>query len=302
MAGDVGDQPLAARAGPRSTSGFSSTWGPSALIRPSSALRSRKARPPRAASQPSSGLPTSPTSTSRTRGHPLPDRPAPVAERDASLAVPSVRGASSACSSARSAVVMPVLTMVMGQPPGGWALSVTPSPRPDKTDWRTKFVSCSISPMPSARRVRLSARPAPGRPVRGPLPGRCWPLVVFVATVVVAAADLPADAARRAAGPGPGRAVRAGVVCCARGSPSCASTTTGYRVATGARRRREGRPRWTDVEDAVTASPRGVPCVVLRLRDGGTTTIPVQALAVDRTTSRATCATSCSAGRALRPL
>ena len=40
--------------------------------------------------------------------------------------------------------------------------------------------------------------------------------------------------------------------------------------------------RWTEVEDAVTASPRGVDCVVLRLRDGRTTTIPVQVLAADR--------------------
>jgi hypothetical protein len=40
--------------------------------------------------------------------------------------------------------------------------------------------------------------------------------------------------------------------------------------------------RWTEVEDAVTASPRGVDCLVLRLRDGRTTTIPVQVLAADR--------------------
>ncbi len=40
--------------------------------------------------------------------------------------------------------------------------------------------------------------------------------------------------------------------------------------------------RWTEVEDAVTASPRGVDCVVLRLRNGRTTTIPVQVLAADR--------------------
>jgi hypothetical protein len=39
--------------------------------------------------------------------------------------------------------------------------------------------------------------------------------------------------------------------------------------------------RWTEVEDAVAASPRGVDCVVLRLRDGRTTTIPVQVLAAD---------------------
>lgn len=39
---------------------------------------------------------------------------------------------------------------------------------------------------------------------------------------------------------------------------------------------------WTDVADAATASPRGIPCVVLHLTDGRRTTIPVQALAVDR--------------------
>jgi hypothetical protein len=41
------------------------------------------------------------------------------------------------------------------------------------------------------------------------------------------------------------------------------------------------RARWTDVEDAVTAVVMDAPCVVLRLRDGRTTTIPVQVLAVD---------------------
>lgn len=39
---------------------------------------------------------------------------------------------------------------------------------------------------------------------------------------------------------------------------------------------------WKDVADAGTGSPRGIPCVVLTLRDGRTTTIPVSALAVDR--------------------
>lgn len=40
--------------------------------------------------------------------------------------------------------------------------------------------------------------------------------------------------------------------------------------------------RWPEVEDAVASSPRGIPCVVIRLRDGRTTTIPVEALAADR--------------------
>ena len=40
--------------------------------------------------------------------------------------------------------------------------------------------------------------------------------------------------------------------------------------------------RWKDVEDAVTTTIADAPVVVLRLRDGRTTTIPVQMLAVDR--------------------
>jgi hypothetical protein len=40
--------------------------------------------------------------------------------------------------------------------------------------------------------------------------------------------------------------------------------------------------RWTAVEDAVTATRHDVPCVVLRLKDGRTTTIPVGVLATDK--------------------
>ena len=40
--------------------------------------------------------------------------------------------------------------------------------------------------------------------------------------------------------------------------------------------------RWRDVEDAVAASPRGVDCVVLRLRDGRTTSIQVAAVDASR--------------------
>ncbi|MGN0062609.1 MAG: hypothetical protein ACI379_00080 [Nocardioides sp.] len=40
--------------------------------------------------------------------------------------------------------------------------------------------------------------------------------------------------------------------------------------------------RWADVEDAVTATVAGAPVVQLRLRDGRTSTIPVQMLATDR--------------------
>lgn len=40
--------------------------------------------------------------------------------------------------------------------------------------------------------------------------------------------------------------------------------------------------RWKDVDDAVTTTVQGAPCLVLRLRDGRSTTIPVGVLATDR--------------------
>ncbi len=58
-------------------------------------------------------------------------------------------------------------------------------------------------------------------------------------------------------------------------------TEDGYQVR---RIRGAGVPaaHWKDVEDAVTTHVHGSPCVVLRLRDGRTTTIPVETLNVDR--------------------
>lgn len=40
--------------------------------------------------------------------------------------------------------------------------------------------------------------------------------------------------------------------------------------------------RWAEVEDAVTMHVRNTACLVLRLRDGRSTTIPVEVLAIDR--------------------
>lgn len=60
--------------------------------------------------------------------------------------------------------------------------------------------------------------------------------------------------------------------------------------------------RWTDVADAVTATPRGIPCVVLHLKDGGTTTIPVQALAIDREEFVRELQGHLQRGQGLRPL
>jgi hypothetical protein len=39
--------------------------------------------------------------------------------------------------------------------------------------------------------------------------------------------------------------------------------------------------RWTDVEDAVATTRLGEKCVLIRLRDGGSTTIPMSAIAAD---------------------
>lgn len=52
---------------------------------------------------------------------------------------------------------------------------------------------------------------------------------------------------------------------------------TGYRVRM-VRGAGATEARWTDVEDVVTATVTGERCVVLRLRDGRTTTIPVRML------------------------
>ena len=62
------------------------------------------------------------------------------------------------------------------------------------------------------------------------------------------------------------------------------------------------RARWSEVEDVVTASPRDIPCVVLRLRDGATTTIPVEALAVDREQFIHELKAHLDRGQGLRPL
>jgi hypothetical protein len=60
--------------------------------------------------------------------------------------------------------------------------------------------------------------------------------------------------------------------------------------------------RWTDVEDVVAATVRGERCVVLRLRDGRTTTIPVRMLAADADTFVKDLQTHLNAGHGYRRL
>lgn len=60
--------------------------------------------------------------------------------------------------------------------------------------------------------------------------------------------------------------------------------------------------RWKDVEDAVTSERLGSPVLVLRLRDGRTTTIPVALLHVDREAFANTVADHLNRGHGIRPL
>ncbi|WP_372728892.1 hypothetical protein [Nocardioides sp.] len=59
---------------------------------------------------------------------------------------------------------------------------------------------------------------------------------------------------------------------------------------------------WTEVEDASTGTPRGIPCVVLRLQDGRTTTIPAAALAADREEFVRDLQAHLQRGQGLRPI
>ncbi|MCF6378095.1 hypothetical protein L2K70_10815 [Nocardioides KLBMP 9356] len=60
--------------------------------------------------------------------------------------------------------------------------------------------------------------------------------------------------------------------------------------------------RWKDVEDAVTTTIADSPVVVLRLRDGRTTTIPVEVLATDREEFVRNLQRHLRDGQGLRPL
>lgn len=59
------------------------------------------------------------------------------------------------------------------------------------------------------------------------------------------------------------------------------ASAQGYRIAfvRGAGVREA---RWVDIQEAVTTMPAGTPCLELRLKKGGATTIPVTILSIDR--------------------
>ena len=60
--------------------------------------------------------------------------------------------------------------------------------------------------------------------------------------------------------------------------------------------------RWKDVEDAVTTEVAGSPVLVMRLRDGRTTTIPVEMVAADRDAFARDVVEHLQRGQGLRPL
>lgn len=79
----------------------------------------------------------------------------------------------------------------------------------------------------------------------------------------------------------------------------CAEDGYVVRLVRGAGVRRAA---WTDVADAVTTTTRGIPCLVLRLHDGGTTSIPVALLAIDREEFVRQMQRHLGAGQRVRPL
>lgn len=105
-------------------------------------------------------------------------------------------------------------------------------------------------------------------------------LFVVVLTLAVALLDLPVGFLT-AGVLGAAIVVLAGSLFLTRRSSVVRLDETGYRVRM-VRGAGTTEARWTDVEDVVTAHIAGEPCVVLRLRDGRTTTIPVRMLAADR--------------------
>ena len=103
--------------------------------------------------------------------------------------------------------------------------------------------------------------------------------LVLVTTILVVAADWSITVVLAVAVLA--LAAAAGLVLATRSTPVLLTDEAGYRVrwVRGAGTKAAA---WREVEDAVAASPGGVDCVVLRLRDGRTTSIPVDAVDADR--------------------
>ena len=124
--------------------------------------------------------------------------------------------------------------------------------------------------------------------------------VLLAVTVVVAVLDLPTGVLVAVVVAG-----LLGVVAAAyavlRAVPVVRLDEDGYRVRL-VRGVGVDRAPWSGVAEAVTATPGGTPVVVLKLRDGGSTTIPVRALAADREEFARDLRAHLQRGQGLRPL
>ncbi|MCB0897167.1 MAG: hypothetical protein H6529_03385 [Nocardioides sp.] len=124
-------------------------------------------------------------------------------------------------------------------------------------------------------------------------------VLLLVLTLLVAALDL--SVAVLGAGVLVGVAAVLGAAILVLRLPVVRLAQDGYRVRL-VRGVGVDRAPWTAVREAVTASPSGTPVVVLKLRDGGTTTVPVQVLAADREEFVRDLQAHLQHGHGLRPL
>lgn len=104
-------------------------------------------------------------------------------------------------------------------------------------------------------------------------------LLVFLAAIAVVTLELPSAALSAAVGTALLGVVTVGLLL-ARGAAVVNLDEAGYRVSL-VRGAGVHRARWKDVEDVVIAYVAGERCVVLRLRDGGSTTVPLRMLEAD---------------------
>lgn len=125
-------------------------------------------------------------------------------------------------------------------------------------------------------------------------------VLLLAGTLLVALLDLPLGVlvALVAAGL---VAVAAAAYAVLRRVPVVRLGPEGYRVRL-VRHVGADRAAWTDVAEAVTATPAGTPVVVLKLRDGRSTTIPVRVLAADREEFVRDLRGHLQRGQGLRPL
>jgi hypothetical protein len=125
-------------------------------------------------------------------------------------------------------------------------------------------------------------------------------VLLVVVTLVVAVAGLSVLVLAAAAVVGVAGVLAAGHLLTRR-IPVVRLDAAGYRVrlVRGAGVDAAG---WTEVQEAVTATPHGLPVVVLKLVDGRSTTIPVTLLDVDREQFVRELRAHLQRGQGLRPL